>query len=545
MDESLEQRLRRLMLFRVVMVTTLLLIAIYVETVSETLLLVNPLYFLIVATYALTIVYVIALRFLPRLEVQVYVQVVLDLVIITGLVYVTGGVGARAGFTLLYPISVLSGSIFLSRSQGVVVAALATAMYAIMLAAVRLGYVSAPVLSEIHLMPSRHVLYSVFVVGVSCLTVAMIGSYLSGSLRSVGAQLEEAAERMADLRELNALIVNSIQSGLVTADASGRILSINEVGASILGRRAAEVRGSTVRDLLGSRLLDPAVLEVRDMDRSLARLEIPYQRPDGESLDLGISVTPLAGSAPKTGHLFVFQNLTEIKRLEREVQVKEKLAAVGEMAAHLAHEIRNPLGSISGSAQVLMSEPNISAEQARLLAIITKESRRLSDALNQFLFQARPSAHPPAPVDIGPVIAEAVTLLRSGSDVGPGHSVDFQVRDAPHVCLADADQITQVFWNLARNGLEAMPHGGALRVVLARSGPDLRLTIRDEGRGMGVEGRRVFEPFQPSAMGTGLGLSIVYRIVREHRGDISVRSVPDRGTEVEVRLPLLQASVAV
>jgi signal transduction histidine kinase len=123
--------------------------------------------------------------------------------------------------------------------------------------------------------------------------------------------------------------------------------------------------------------------------------------------------------------------------------------------------------------------------------------------------------------------------------------VEFEARDGPHVCLADPDQITQVFWNLARNGLEAMPHGGALRVVLARSAADLRLTIRDEGRGMGVEGRRGFDPFQPSAMGTGLGLSIVYRIVREHRGDITVRSVPDRGTEVEVRLPLLQAAVAV
>jgi len=546
MDQTLERRLTRLMLFRVVMVTTLLLIAVYVEAVSETVLRVNPLYFPIIATYCLTIVYSLAVRFLPRLEVQAYVQVVLDLLIITGLVYVTGGVGARAGFTLLYPISVLSGSIFLSRGHGLGVAGLATFLYASILGAVRVGWVSAPpVFSELPQMPLRHVFYSVFVVGVSCLTVALIGSYLSGSLRSAGAQLEEAAERMADLRELNALIVNSIQSGLLTADASGRILSINEFGAVILGQKGGGIRGRSVREVLGSRLLDPAALEARDMDRSLARLEIPYQRPDGDVLDLGVSVTPLAGGAPKSGHLLVFQNLTEIKRLEHEVQVKEKLAAVGEMAAHLAHEIRNPLGSISGSAQVLMSEPNISAEQARLLSIITKESKRLSDALNQFLFQARPSGRPPAPVDIGPVIAEAVTLLRNGPEVGPRHAVEFQSKDGPHVCLADPDQISQVFWNLARNGLEAMPHGGVLRVGLARAGGDLRLTIRDEGRGMGVEGRRVFEPFQAGAMGTGLGLSIVYRIVREHRGDISVRSVPDRGTEVEVRLPLLQTAVAV
>ena len=122
------------------------------------------------------------------------------------------------------------------------------------------------------------------------------------------------------------------------------------------------------------------------------------------------------------------------------MRTKEKLAAVGEMAAQLAHEIRNPLGSISGSAQVLMAEPNISAEQSRLLAIITRESKRLSDTLNHFLYQARPSA-PRGPVDVGQLVSEAVTLLRNGPEVGPSHRVEFQMDHGPHVCLADPHQI--------------------------------------------------------------------------------------------------------
>jgi two-component system sensor histidine kinase PilS (NtrC family) len=543
-DPALEQRLKRLALLRVVMVTTLLLIAVYVEAVSETLLRVNPLYFLIAATYALTIVHLVALRLVPYREPLVYGQVVGDLLIITGLVYLTGG--TRAGFILLYPISVLSGSVLLYRRQGVVLAGLATVFYGGLVWAVRAGLVPAQGLQEVPYLPAKHLIYSIFVTGVACATVATIGSYFAESLKSAGERLEEAAEKVADLQELNKVIVDSIHSGLLTADPAGHIIYVNEVGAEILGRRAAELRGRSVRDVLGSRGLEAAALAARAADPGLARLEVRYESPSGTQLELGVSVSSLAtAGAGSGGFLLVFQDLTEIKRLEHEVRIREKLSAVGEMAAHLAHEIRNPLGSISGSAQVLMAEPGISADQARLLAIITRESKRLSETLNQFLVQARPVARPRGPVDIRQVIAEAVTLLRNGPEVGPVHRLEFEAQEGPHLCLADPDQIAQVFWNLARNGLEAMPQGGALHVRLRRSDAEVILSVRDEGRGMPVDERRLlFAPFQSrTPMGTGLGLAIVYRIVREHRGDIDVRSGPVGGTEVEVRLPLVAVPV--
>jgi len=541
----LEPRLKRLMLFRVVMITTLLLIAIYVEAVSETLRPVNPLYYLIAATYALTLLYVLALRFAPHPEAQVYVQVVVDLLIITGLVYLTGGTGSRTGFMLLYPISVLSGSILLYRGKGLLLAGLATLFYAGVLLAVRSGAIPPQGLADVPFMLEKHLLYSVFVTGVACATVALIGSYLSESLRDVGEQLEEAAEQVADLQELNKVIVDSIHSGLITADSDGHILYVNNFGESILGVRTADIRERPLRALLGSPLLEPLALQARASYEGLARFEVVYRRPDGTDLDLGVSVSPLATAEPGGGYLLVFQNLTEIKRLERQVRIKEKLAAVGEMAAQLAHEIRNPLGSISGSAQVLMGEANMSEEQERLLAIITRESKRLSETLNHFLYQARPSLPPTGPVDIGRAVEEAVTLLRNGPEVREGQSVEFEADEGPHVCLADPDQIKQVFWNLARNGLEAMPAGGVLQVRLSCRGDDLVLSVRDQGRGMGRdEQQRVFEPFHSDTpMGTGLGLAIVYRIVREHRGDITVRSAPARGTEVEVRLPRVLITV--
>ncbi len=543
MNVDLEARLRRLMLFRVVMVTTLLFIATYVEAVSETLLRVNPLYFVIGATYTLTVVHAVALRFVPSRRALAMTQLGGDLLIITALVHLYGGVG----FLLLYPLSVLSATMLVPRRGAVILAGVATALYGAVLVAARAGLVPSQGLADVLALPPRFLLYSVFVLGVACLTVAVLGSYLAESVQRAGRQLREAASEVADLKELNQVIVNSIQSGLMTTDAEGRILYVNRFGESILGRPSSGLRGSAVRGVLGSPLLGPAEIGPRAASRALSRLEMSYPHPDGRRLDLGVSVTPLAAQEDSPGgYLVVFQDLTEIRRLEQEVRTKEKLAAVGEMAAQLAHEIRNPLGSIRGSAQVLMSEPELGEEQGRLLSIISRESKRLSDTLNRFLYQARSPARPRDPVDLRPVVEEAVTLLRNGAEVGPNHEVRFEADDGPHVCLADPDQIAQVFWNLARNGLEAMPDGGRLDVSLRRVAADVVLTVSDQGRGMaGDEQRRLFEPLPGSTrLGSGLGLAIVFQIVRQHGGDITVRSAADQGTRFDVRLPLVPRPLA-
>jgi two-component system, NtrC family, sensor histidine kinase PilS len=533
MRASLEQRLKTLMAVRLVMVTTLLLVAAYTEAVSDTLLPFSPFFALIGATYALTVVHALLLRFIPRrLEPLVYVQVVGDLVIITGLVYLTGG--SRAGFTLLYPIAVLAGGTLLTRrGAGLTLAGLATVFYAGLLWLVRAGRLPPQGLIDIPDLSLRSVMYSIFVTSVACATVAFIGSYLATSLHSASEQLQEATGQVADLQQLTQAIVSSIHSGLITADPSGRLLFVNEYGQTILGRAASELLGRSLRDVFGQPL-SSAALRMHEE----ARIEVPYERPDGAPLELGVSVSQLATTGG--GQLLVFQDLTEIKRLEREVRAKEKLVAVGEMAAQLAHEIRNPLGSISGSAQVLLGELSVSGEHARLLDIIHRESKRLSDSLNQFLFQARVTPTPSVPVDLKAVIGEAVTLLRNAAELGPDHSLDFEADQGPHLCLADPDKITQVFWNLSRNALEAMPDGGRLLIRLRRRADEVVLSVRDEGRGMtDRDRRRVFEPFKSgTSMGGGLGLAIVYRIVREHRGDITVKSSPEQGTEFEVHLPL-------
>ncbi len=544
MNTDLEARLKRLMGFRVVMVTTLLFIATYVESVSETLYAVNPLYFVIGATYALTVAHVIALRLVrPRLGLA-HAQLLGDLLTVTALVYVTGGV--RTGFLLLYPISVLSATMLVERRGALLLAGVATALYGGLLAAVRSELIPPVGLAGLESLPGRAIGYAVFVLGVACATVALLGSYLAESVQHAGVKLREAALEVADLRGLNQVIVESIQSGLVTTDADGRILFVNRFAETILGRSADSLRGTPVTEVFASPLLRPSELQTRAASRALARLEVSYRHPSGRPLDLGVSVTPLATQEPvRRGWLLVFQDLTEIRRLEEQVRTKEKLAAVGEMAAALAHEIRNPLGSIRGSAQVLTAEPALGEEQGRLLEIISRESKRLSDTLNRFLYQARTPVSPRRAVDLLPVVESAVTLLRNGSEVGPDHVVGFEADEGPHVCIADPDQIAQVFWNLARNGLEAMPGGGRLQIGLRRVERDLVLSVRDEGRGMArEEQRRLFEPLAPAGRaGTGLGLAIVFQIVRQHGGDITVLSAAGQGTQFDVRLPLVSVPV--
>ena len=426
-------------------------------------------------------------------------------------------------------------------------AGVATALYGGLLAAVRERLLPPTQgLERLQRLPPGVLLYAVFVLGVACATVALLGAYLAESVQHAGLKLREATLEVADLRGLNQVIVDSIQSGLMTTDADGRILYVNRFGGTILGRPAEGLRGALVGEVFGSPLLRPVELQTRAASRALARLEISYRHPSGRPLEIGVSVTPLATQEPlRRGCLVVFQDLTDIRRLEEEVRTKEKLAAVGEMAAQLAHEIRNPLGSIRGSAQVLSAEPALGEEQGRLLAIISRESKRLSDTLNRFLYQAKTPLRPRHPVDLLPVVESAVTLLRNGSEVGPDHIVTFEADEGPHVCLADPDQITQVFWNLARNGLEAMPAGGRLDIALRRVERDLVLSVRDEGRGIARdEQRRLFEPLAAAGRpGAGLGLAIVFQIIRQHGGDITVLSAAGEGSQFDVRLPLVSVPV--
>jgi two-component system sensor histidine kinase PilS (NtrC family) len=240
-----------------------------------------------------------------------------------------------------------------------------------------------------------------------------------------------------------------------------------------------------------------------------------------------------------------FQDVTGYKKRDRDAAIQQRLAAVGEMAAGIAHEIRNPLASMSGSIQILRQELQLSTEQEQLMDIVLRESERLNTTIRSFLDYARPQHYEMARFDIRRALNDTALLLRNGTEVGERHVIDVDVPARELWYEADEGQITQIVWNLATNGLRAMPDGGRLRLKGAfdPSSDGVVLTVQDEGVGIPSEEiDRLFQPFHGGfAKGSGLGLAIVHRIVTDYRGEIKFSSSAGEGTTVSVRLPAREA----
>jgi two-component system sensor histidine kinase PilS (NtrC family) len=279
--------------------------------------------------------------------------------------------------------------------------------------------------------------------------------------------------------------------------------------------------------------------ELESHDTEPRRTEFVFAREDRRQIEIGLSTAPLVTPQGRVGRLLTFQDVTDARRREREARIQQRLAAVGEMAAGIAHEIRNPLASMSGSIQVLRQELPLNPEQEQLMDIVLRESERLNETIKSFLAYARPQRAALKELDVRRLLHDAAALLRNSSEINEAHRVVVDVPETPVSYEADEAQLKQVVWNLATNGLRAMPAGGALRLSASVNGTGLVLAVQDEGVGIAAEELDgIFQPFRGAFFkGSGLGLSIVHRIVSDYGGEIRVTSEPGAGTTVTVRLP--------
>jgi two-component system sensor histidine kinase PilS (NtrC family) len=388
--------------------------------------------------------------------------------------------------------------------------------------------------------PAQVAEYTVAINAAGFFAVAWLSGSLAERVRRADVRLADASAEIADLQAFNQYVVDSLAMGLVTTDLTGRILTFNQVAEVITGHAGHAAQGRDVFTLLQLPSSFAADLS-RVPTRTGARADYRYTRPDHTVLDLGLTATGLMTSAGHSGFLFTFQDTTAPRRLEREARVQQRMAAVGEMAAGIAHEIRNPLASMSGSIQVLRSELSLNPEQAQLMDIVLRESERLNTTIRSFLAYARPQRLSIGRIDVRPILEDAALLLRNSVEVGPDHRVEVDSPVSPVHCEADEGQIRQIVWNLATNGLRAMPTGGRL-LLSSRQGETQQeaiIVVTDEGVGMHESDLdAIFQPFHASfAKGSGLGMAIVHRIVSDHGGEIRVTSNPGAGTMVEVRLP--------
>jgi len=541
---NLRSRLSTLIAARVVIGTLLLGSAILIQISRPGAFPVDPFFTLIGLTYALSVLYLATLRFAERHPWLVDLQFGLDAALVSAFIHVTGGIASN--FSSLYVLPVIAAAMIRSRRVAFQVASLSAMLY---LALVLVQYVDVglpelakrftPVVDLPTLGVAR---YTVAINLSGFFAVALLAGSLADSVRSAGARLEYASHEIRDLRKYNENVINSLLSGLVTTDADGRILTFNRAASVILGIPSAQGIRRDAIDVLQLPADTRTGLASLGDARTL-RIDTQHRTGDGRSIDLGLTASPLTFPDGRAGFLYTFQDVTDVRRLERNARLQQRLAAVGEMAAGIAHEIRNPLASMSGSIQVLRHELTLNDEQAQLMDIVLRESERLNETIKSFLAYARPQRFALAKLDIRRVVLDAALLLRNSSEVQAHHAIGVDVPPDPVWCEADENQIRQVIWNLATNGLKAMAQGGRLLLTAATaddgSGATL-LTVEDQGRGIPPEDLdAIFQPFHSSFdKGTGLGLAIVHRIVTDHNGTINVSSRVGAGTVVTVRLPM-------
>lgn len=491
-------------------------------------------------TYLASLVYIVLLRTIHgHYRAQAYVQFFGDLALVTVLVYFFGGI--ESPFSILYLVVIAVATTLLERrSTGV--ATLAFALYATLLVVLYKGWLPMPggTTLDQDYTNLRRLVYNVAVHLFAFYAVALLTWFLVASVTRARRELSAAAENLADLETKYRDVIQSITSGLLTTDRDGYITSLNRAARTILRRNEEELLGRHVCDtgLITQEQWRHFTSEAKGHRRLASEIEVVR---DEAPIYVGFSLAELVNADQvTTGAIVIFQDLTAWRRLEEEVRMKDRMAAVGSLAAGLAHEIGNPLAAISGSVQMLSRSVEEDSPQGRLLGILWKESQRLDRTIKGFLEYARPEDRSSVDFDVAGLLAENFELLKNSPEVKPDHHLDLSLDPPTARLVADPDGVSQIFWNLARNALKAMPDGGTLKIGGRVVDGTYQLVFADTGRGMTDEERaNLFHPFQSFFdSGTGLGMAIVYRIVQDHGGDLSVDSRPGRHTRITVRLPL-------
>jgi two-component system, NtrC family, sensor histidine kinase PilS len=552
MIPGLRRRLLWLIGGRAAVITVLLGSAILIQTRAPGTLPIDPFFFLIALTYGLTAVWALTLRFVDRHRWLIDVQLACDAAIVSAIVHVTGGVASY--FSSLYALPIIAAATVQSWRGGLMVSVLSSIIYGgLVLAQYQAASPLPVVLAPDALPPIRVAIFTVGLNVFGFMAVAGLSGYLAEGLRRAGQQLEETSSQLANLQAFSEYVINSLTSGLATCNGEGHLLTFNSAAEGITGITAADAIGVSVMDVLQ---LPPVFLQMFNGSKStpaLPRLEYPFSRGDGRRLEMGISCAQLYTPKGASGFVFTFQDVTQSKKEEREARVQQRLAAVGEMAAGIAHEIRNPLASMAGSIQILRDDLPLTPDQSQLMDIVLRESDRLNETIRSFLAYARPQRAAAAEMDVRRVVTDTARLLENSAEVAEAHVIDVDVPDDPVLFKADEAQIRQIVWNLATNGLRAMPEGGRLLLSVRRSENgasqegEVVLSVTDEGVGIAPEEMDgIFQPFRGAfAKGTGLGLSIVHRIASDYGGEVRVTSNRDQGTTVEVGLPLVRPETVV
>jgi len=537
---DLRRRITYLMLLRTIVISLVLGLTLWTSSAKDVQPSSTALVLLLVGvvgtTYALTIVYGLLLRRGTEPTRLVWPQLVGDLVVTALLVHVTGG--AQSAYAFIFALSIVGAAMVRSRRDTVLVTAVSVTLLALVALSTWRAVLPVPVLPPLtpQLQSGADFLRSLSLNAGALLGVGALAFMLAGELQRTEASLASERRVVADLVTLHQDIVRSLSSGLVTIDLDGRILTANEVAAEVLGPIDEGVDVDEVLPGLRLRLRDVAP------EGTIRRADLPLAER-ARPVVVGISVSPLRDVRDRViGRVINFTDLTELRRMEARVKRAERMATIGQLAAGIAHEIRNPLASMSGSIELLREGTAFSEDDRTLMTIVTREIDRLNALINELLDYANPRPREPITLDLAVLIDETVKVFRQDRSRG---EVEVETilpppGTRPATIVADPAKLRQVVWNLVRNAADAAAHGGGhVAVTVGDEGEVATMSVIDDGPGIAADALpRIFDPFfTTKKKGTGLGLAMVHSIVTEHGGTIDVESEPGKGTRFVIRLP--------
>jgi len=539
--EYLSGRLQWLMFLRLIFVTALLGSSILVQFKERESLIAPPLlvlYGLIAAIYILTFIYIIVFkRFKASLRFA-YVQIGIDTLFVSLLIYVTGSIASV--FSFLYLVVIVYASIFLYKKGSLIMATLCSIQYGVMMDLEYYGVLKpfyTPASMSIQEYGEPYVFYKIVMTMVACFLVAFLSSSLAQQTLRTEKELKAKQKDLEQLEAVNASIVHSMDSGLLTLNSAGMMTTFNRAAEMITGFGREEVLGKPLSSVFPDVVQHEALSDASSKKKPY-RYDVEFKKKDGRIGYLGFSISSLKEPDGKPiGNLLIFQDLTALKNMEEHVKRVEKLAAIGEMAAGIAHEIKNPLASVSGSIQLLNKEVNTTSTDRKLMDIVLRETDRLNTLANDFLLFARPSSDKIEAVDLSSAIGDTLELFRK-DDICQNRITVLQDLSTELWTEMDPKHTRQILWNLLLNAAQAIDGRGTIHVSSKTAEDMIQVAVKDDGCGMSEEAvSKIFDPFfTTKAHGTGLGLSIVYRLLESYNGRLDVESLQGQGSTFTIYL---------
>ena len=543
--EKNTQRLFVLIISRIVIVTLLLSFTILIDIKKQIFnisqITINFFYLIAAAIYFLSVIYIFLLKFVQDLKYNIYLQMAIDFILITFLIGLTGD--TQIDYSLFYTLVIIYSVIFLGRRGGLIVASASSIFYGLLLDLefYKLMPLVSPVQYDYNL-NSTDVLTNILVHIVSFYVLAFLASFVVEQEKTTRLLLEEKESEFNQLDLLFRSMVESVYTGVMTIDLQNTIKTFNNAAEEITGFPRTKVQNRRIEDIFPEFM--PFLNEKTINEQTKKRLEIIITGKMGNKIDLGWSISPLIGKHDnQIGNILIFQDLTNIKQMEKKLETSKNMALIGEMAAGWAHEVRNPLAAITGSIELLKQGLKLDGTDKRLMQIILRGKDQLDSFARDFLLMARPVPLSRELVDLNEVVEEVLENIKLNKDWISTIKI-VNVSSSKAKAFANKEQVRQIINNLVLNAVQSMEEDGVLsietkRVKLEDKKEYTEIKVSDTGCGINENDlKNIFEPFfTKKEIGTGLGLTIVSHLLDGYNGKIKIESTINQGTICTVWLP--------